>query len=312
MRQTTQETILTPKTRFAVDARRPKAMAMPRSVLVGLVGKAIGLSRSPAMHEMAGSAQDLRLVYRLFDTDAMGDEPPSLGEIIRAAEIAGFAGLNVTYPYKIEAMEFLDEISDASRMVGAVNTILFRDGKRFGHNTDMWGFAESFRQRLAGVATRRVVQLGAGGAGAAVANALLDLGVETLALFDPDTDRGTELASRLCRLHGAGRAVLIDDLATFATSGIDGVVNASPVGMAKLPGSPFPVSLLKPQIWVADIVYFPLETELLSAAKAAGCRVMNGSGMALYQAVRAFELFTGLKPDMAVMEATFAAFDAAT
>ena len=305
---------MTANTRFAADAQFPAGVPHGISVLAGLVGKAIGLSRSPAMHEAEGAAQGLRLTYRLFDTEVMGGtnpalSAPSLAEIIRSAEICGFAGLNVTFPYKIEVLDHLDELSDAARKVGAVNTVIFRNGKRYGHNTDMWGFAESFRQRLGEVAVGRVLQTGAGGAGGAVANALLDLGVQKLGVFDPDQARSAQLVARLCEVHGQGRAELVCEIEKFVADGFDGVVNASPVGMAKHPGSPFPPDQLLRENWVADIVYFPIETPLLAAARDAGCRVMNGSGMALYQAVRAFELFTGIRPDASRMEATFAAFD---
>ena len=108
--------------------------------------------------------------------------------------------------------------------------------------------------------------------------------------------------------HGAGRAEAASDPSCAAQA--DGIVNATPVGMEKLPGLPIPPEALAPRHWVADVVYFPLETALLRAARAKGCRVLPGSGMAIFQAVRAFGLFTGLTADPARMRATFEAFDA--
>jgi len=274
------------------------------SVIVGSIGRGIALSRTPAMHEAEGARLGFRYVYRLLDTDRMGAEPPSVADLLRAAEIAGYTGLNVTYPYKKAVIAHLDELSDAALAVGAVNTVLYRNGRRLGDNTDYWGFAESFRRGMAGAPRRCVLLVGAGGAGGAVANALLDHGVETLLIADVDGPSAAALARSLNHPLGPGRAREADDLAA-AVPTVDGIVNATPVGTAKLPGSPVDPALLSPRSWIADIVYFPLDTELLRAARAAGCRTLPGAGMALFQAVRAFELFTGVAPDADQMKATF-------
>jgi shikimate dehydrogenase len=274
------------------------------AVFAGLVGRGIGRSRTPAMHEAEGRAQGVELTYRLFDLDDQGTAGRSLADIVESAEAEGFAGLNVTYPYKIEAIGLLHELSDNARAVGAVNTIVFRDGRRKGHNTDLWGFAQSFRSGMAGAPLEEVLLLGAGGAGGAVAHALLALGARRLWIFDIDSARAVRLVDSLAARFGADRVTLAGSPESVAAR-LGGVVNATPVGMAKLPGSPFPASLLRPGLWVADIVYVPLETELLAAARATGCRVLPGLGMAVFQAVRAYELFTGRKPDPLRMRQTF-------
>jgi shikimate dehydrogenase len=279
----------------------------PRRILVGLLGRGIQLSRTPAMHEAEGRAQGYAYIYRLLDTDRMGDAPPSLASILAFAEYFGFDGLNVTFPYKQEIMPLLDGLSEAAEALGSVNTVVLRDGRRIGHNTDMWGFKESFRQGMAGAARSSVLLLGAGGAGAAVAHALLDSGVELLLLSDVEQQKAAALAARLASRFGAGRLAVVSDLG-LAASRVDGIVNATPVGMAKLPGIPLDPTLLRPECWVADIVYFPLETELLAQARRRGCRTLNGEGMAVYQAARAFELFTGISPDVDRMKAAFAAY----
>jgi shikimate dehydrogenase len=280
----------------------------PRAVLVGLLGRGIQLSRTPFMHESEGRALGLSYVYRLLDTDRMESPAPSLADLIRFAEHLGFTGFNVTFPYKQEILPLLDELSPAARDLGSVNTVVLRDGKRRGHNTDMWGFSESFSRGMDGAARQRVLLLGAGGAGVAVAYALLDLGAGQLAVHDVDGARADALVTRLNARFGAGRAIAAGDIAEAAAAA-DGIVNATPVGMAKLPGTPLPAALLRPAHWVADIVYFPLETELLRRARALGCRTLSGEGMAVWQAVRAFEHFTGMKPDVDRMKAAFAAFD---
>lgn len=259
------------------------------------------------MHEAEGRAQGLKYSYCLLDT-AAEPEVPLLGDIIKTAEAHGYAGLNITYPYKIDIISFLDELSDAAATVGAVNTVVFRNGKRSGHNTDLWGFAESFRRNIGDAARDTVILLGAGGAGAAVAHALAGCDVGRLLIADTDRAKAEALAGAVRSKHGAGRAEAVGDLAQ-AASGADGLVNATPVGMSQLPGLPVSADLLRPEMWVADIVYFPLETELLRVARALGCRTLSGSGMAVFQAVRAFELFTGLTPDVERMEAAFRAFE---
>jgi shikimate dehydrogenase len=280
-------------------------MTAKPSILVGLIGAGIQFSLSPAMHEREGEAQGFRYAYRLIDLDVLGRTAAALPELIASAEREGFAGLNITFPCKQAVIEWLDELSPDARAIGAVNTVLFREGRRIGYNTDWSGFAESFRRSMGDVRRGRVVLLGAGGAGAAVAHALLTLDVRTLVLIDTDGVRAAALAETLCVRFGAGRAIVLEDAAS-ALQGADGMVNATPVGMAKFPGLPLPANLLSPELWVADVVYFPLETALLAEANARGCRTMSGEGMAVFQAVSAFRLFSGVEPDADRMLAHFA------
>ncbi len=280
------------------------------AVLAGLIGSGIQASRTPALHEREGAAQGLRLIYKLIDLDTLGLDAAALPELLAAAERMGFGGLNITYPCKQAVVPLLHDLSDDARALGAVNTVVLRDGRRIGHNTDCSGFAEAFRRGLPNVARARVVQLGAGGAGAAVAHALLGEGVGHLAVADTQAPRAEALADALNARFGAGRALACRDLATELAAA-DGLVNCTPVGMAKLPGTPLPVALLRADLWVAEIVYFPLETELLRAARALGCRTLDGGGMAVFQAVGAFRLFTALEPDAERMLRHFAAMSAA-
>lgn len=275
------------------------------SFLAGLIGAGIQASLTPAMHEREGAEQGLRLVYRLIDLDRLGLTPAALPDLLKAAEWMGFGGLNVTYPCKQAVIPLLDELSQDARALGAVNTVVLRDGRRIGHNTDCSGFAEGFRRGLPQAARGRVVQLGAGGAGAAVAHALLAEGVAVLSICDVEAPRAAALAESLCARFGAGRAEACTDLPA-AMARADGLVNCSPVGMAKLPGMPLPAGLLHPALWVADIIYFPIETELLRAARSLGCRTLDGGGMAVFQAVGAFRHFTGIAPDAGRMLRHFA------
>jgi shikimate dehydrogenase len=274
-------------------------------LLLGLIGSGIQASLTPAMHELEGEAQGLRLLYQKIDLDKLGLNADALGELLTAAERMGFDGLNITFPCKQAVIPLLHELSADARELGAVNTVVLRDGRRIGHNTDCLGFAEGFRRGLPGVKRDRVVQLGAGGAGSAVANALLAEGVGQLAITDVDPARAEALAAQLCARFGAGRAARCTDLPA-AVAAADGLVNCTPVGMAKLPGLPLDAAMLHACLWVAEIIYFPLETELLRRARALGCPTLAGSGMAVFQAVGSFRLFTGKEPDVARMQAHFA------
>ena len=283
--------------------------ALGPAVLVGLIGAGIQASRTPAMHEQEGARQGLRYLYKLIDLQKLRLGVDALPDLLLAAERMGFDGLNVTHPCKQAVIPLLHELSDDARALGAVNTVVLGGGRRVGHNTDGWGFAESFRRHLPDARRRRVVQLGAGGAGSAVAQAALTLGTERLAIFDTDRARAEGIAAELCARFGPGRAESGQDL-EVAVAEADGLINATPVGMADYPGLPLPAELLRPTLWVADIVYFPMETELLARARALGCRTLDGGGMAVFQAVEAFRLFTGIAPDAERMLRHFAAIDA--
>ncbi|PNB71257.1 shikimate dehydrogenase [Pseudomonas sp. GW456-E7] len=271
-------------------------MTQNNVVLAGLIGAGIQASRTPALHEHEGDAQGLRYLYRLIDLDQLKLDSNALPDLLMAAERMNFTGLNITFPCKQAIIPLLDELSPEARGIGAVNTVVLKNGKRIGHNTDCLGFAEGFRRGLKGVAVERVVQMGAGGAGAAVAHALLSEGVQQLSIFDVDIHRAQDLADNLNQHFGVALAVAGYDLPS-ALAQADGLVNTTPMGMKKLPGMPVPVELLRAELWVAEIVYFPLETELLRNARALGCRTLDGGNMAVFQAVKAFELFSGVVPD---------------
>ncbi|MDE2363428.1 MAG: shikimate dehydrogenase [Hyphomicrobiales bacterium] len=275
-----------------------------QSFLLGLIGSGIQKSRTPAMHELEGDAHGLRVLYQTIDLETLKLGVDALPDLLSAAERMGFAGLNITYPCKQAILPLLNELSPEAARIGAVNTVVLKDGRRTGHNTDCTGFALNFRMGLPGARRARVLQLGAGGAGAAVANALLQEGVERLAIFDADKQRSAVLATALCSAFGAGRAVASEDAAADVAA-CDGLVNCTPIGAIGHPGAPIDVDLLTPAHWVADIVYFPIETELLAAARARGCRTLDGGGMAVFQAAAAFKLFTGREPDVARMRRRF-------
>jgi shikimate dehydrogenase len=274
------------------------------AILAGLIGRGIRESRTPGMHEAEGARLGLRYRYRLLDFDQLGLDDAALGEVVRAAEENGFAGLNVTHPFKERILADLDALSPEAEAIGAVNTVVLRNGRRIGHNTDSFGFSESFRRSMNGASVTDVLLIGAGGAGMAVAHALLGLGARRLAIFDVVPAKAVTLVRKLAPVFGTDRLRHAGDVdAAIREAG--GVVNATPIGMAKYPGTPVPAERLRSSLWVADIVYFPAETQLLRAARDAGCRTLPGVGMAIFQAVKAFELITGTAPDAEEMARHF-------
>jgi shikimate dehydrogenase len=250
------------------------------------------------------AAQKFGLSYALIDLDTEPWVRGSLAQALEELEARGFAGVNITYPFKQDVLQLVQRLSPDAERLGAVNTVIFDVGHRVGHNTDWSGFAESLRRGLPGGRMRRIVQMGAGGAGAATAYALLHEGVEQLTVFDLDAVRAKGLVDKMNALFGPGRTRLGQDLAADLAVA-DGLVNATPVGMAKYPGSPVPEALLSSELWVADIVYVPMETCLLASARARGCQVLDGGGMAVFQAADAFKFITGRKADTERMRAGF-------
>jgi quinate/shikimate dehydrogenase (NAD+) len=272
-------------------------------LLCGLIGAGIQGSRAPALHQGEAAAQGLPLVYELIDLDVLGVGAEALPALLADAVRKDFRGLNITFPCKQAVMPLLDGISEEARAIGAVNTVVIANGRLTGHNTDGSGWAWGFRRALPDAGLARVVLLGAGGAGSACAEAVLRLGAIELVIVDREPERATGLAARMNSIHGA-RCSGTADIAQ-ALAGASGLIHATPTGMAKMPGMPLPEALLRPELWVSEIVYVPLETELLSRAKRAGCRIMDGGHMNVGQALGAFRLFTGREADAARMDAHF-------
>jgi shikimate dehydrogenase len=274
------------------------------SFLVGLIGSGIAASRTPPMHEAAADAAGIRYLYRKIDLNELKLGVEALPELLTAAKRMSFNGLNVTHPCKQAILPLLDELSPDAEALGAVNTVVIKNGRMTGHNTDWFGFAENFRRNMQGAPLGRVVQFGAGGAGAAVAFALMKLGVQELTIIDVDLPKARSVVDGLSARFEKGRLKVGQDVAA-AVAAADGIVNATPIGMDKYPGTPLPTALLRPGLWVAEVVYFPLETALLRAARALGCRTVDGGGMAIFQGTEAFRLFTGVSPDPDIFLATF-------
>ena len=267
--------------------------------LIGLIGAPIAQSAAPAMHEQAGAALRVRCHYQLIEV--VGADTDGLRALLDGIRQIGFAGVNVTFPYKEAVVPLLDEMSALARNIGAVNTVVVRDGRLIGHNTDITGFEQAAADLVATSNRGAVALIGAGGVGKAIAFALAGLGVASVGIFDADRAKAVRLAEQL---GDRIKAWVADDVAD-AMRGAVGVVNATPVGMLPDRGMAVPEALLNRDLWVADAVYTPLWTPLLTAARAKGIRHMTGRELAVYQAADAFELFTGLKPRLEVIQNAF-------
>jgi len=269
----------------------------PEHFLVGLIGAGIGSSMSPALHEREADRHGVRYLYQIIDLESFTPGSGDVGDLLAAARRLGFRGLNVTHPAKQEVVKHLDDLAPEAAELGAVNTVVFDDGRAVGHNTDRYGFSAGLARALPGVSLDHVVQLGAGGAGLAVASALAGAGTRRLSVADIDPERAVQLA-RAMAAHGAVTVEAIaPEMVPTRLAEADGLVNATPIGMKGHPGTPIEPEHLRATLWIADVIYRPLDTALIRAARQRGCRVADGGGMAVYQAAASFRLFTGLTPD---------------
>jgi shikimate dehydrogenase len=269
-------------------------------VLTGLIGSPIKHSASPAMHEAAAAALGWKGHYQLIDVD--GADAALLRILLEGVRRMGFAGVNVTFPYKEAVVPLLDDLSDEARRIGAVNTVVVTGDQLIGHNTDATGFARAVGPIIA-ARPGPVVVLGTGGLGKAAAVALAGLASAELRLVDLARDKADGLA-RVIAADGRVGVRVFDDVAA-ALDGAAGLVNGTPVGMAPNLASPVPQQLLHGELWVADAVYNPLWTKLLTDAREVGALVMTGRDLAINQALDAFRLFTGAEPDCEVMSRAF-------
>ncbi|MGA9872969.1 MAG: shikimate dehydrogenase [Rhodococcus sp. (in: high G+C Gram-positive bacteria)] len=270
---------------------------------IGLIGSGIDTSMSPSLHNSEASRLGLAdYSYDLIELDPRADP----GQVLRDKIDSGYTGFNVTHPFKRSIVASLDDLSHDARMLGAVNTVAVRDGRSVGFNTDHTGFLTALGDGLPSVPLDCVTLIGAGGAGSAVAFALATAGVRDLRICDVNEHRARDLSEQITRVAPATSVTTSspDSIeATLSTS--DGVVNASPIGMVGHPGTPFPVSALRASMWVADIVYRPLRTDILAAAMAVGSPVLDGGRMVVGQAADAFVLLTGTTPDRERMRLSF-------
>lgn len=276
-----------------------------RTTVCLILGYPVAHSASPRMQNAAFAALGLDWVYVPW---AVPPEAfPKALETLRTIE--NFGGANVTIPHKEAAFESVDEFSPEARSIRAVNTIAPRKGVLVGHNTDGEGFVSSLREEAGEEPKgKRVGLVGVGGGAKAVAYALAQAGVAELHLFNRTEERARSLVSHLGALFQDVEvlALGLQHLQPDILGQLDILINATPVGMEPSHPPLFDYGILPEKLLVCDLIYRPPETPLLASARSRGCRILNGSGMLLYQGVRAFELWTGRKAPVSVMRQALA------
>ncbi len=259
---------------------------------LGLIGDSIKRSQAPSLYGLAGSLAGLDLTYELL-------VPPDLGlnfaRVFETCRTGGFRGVNITYPYKEQVTHLVDG-DPLSKRVGAVNTVVFGGPRPAGYNTDSSGFLAAYRNAFQAMDPGRVVLIGAGGVGSAIAVALCELNARAICLIDHQRSKAEQLAARIAALDSDTK-VAVHDRVADAVGQADGIVNCTPVGMHEQPGCPVPSQALGSQHWAFDAVYTPVRTEFLTSAAHAGLRTMTGFELFLHQGIQAFEIFTGRRAD---------------
>ncbi|WP_106477864.1 shikimate dehydrogenase family protein [Phytohalomonas tamaricis] len=255
---------------------------------LGLIGKSILRSSSPDLHIRLGQLTGIPATYELID--ALETPIDSLGSKVNELVQQGYRGVNVTYPFKEEAVRVASSISEGARMVGSANTLIFKPEGIHAENTDFTGFISGFKATLGERKPGRVLLIGTGGVGKAVAFGLGKLGTEEIILLDLDESKSRHLAEELCN-NGFNASTITQDALATTVSECDGLVNCTPIGHEKSPGCPLPKALIESRHWIFDAVYVPAVTEFITAAKAAGAQVMSGVSLFVFQGVDAFKLF---------------------
>lgn len=267
----------------------------------GVIGKPVGHSLSPAIHNAAFRTSGLNFVYLAWQVDAIGDAIKGL----RA--LGNFRGASVTIPHKVAAMQFLDQVEPTAKRIGAINTIVAEKGELIGYNTDATGALRALRESGVDLKGRRIVVLGSGGAARAIAFALAaESGAGKLTLLGIEDSERTMLAQdiRSAAALTVEDACLDESTLSRVLPDSQVLIHCTPVGMSpKTEATCVPASLLHPGLAVMDIVYNPRETQLLKNAKRVGCKTIPGLDMFLNQAVTQFELWTGQPAPVAVMRA---------
>lgn len=276
---------------------------MTTNYRVGLLGRGIGQSLSPALHVREATRLGLAYDYRIIDLLDHGEV--DLGAELTRLESEGFAATNVTHPFKQAVLDHVDELSDVVKQVGSANLVLLGDGRRIAHNTDALGFREALESFLGARPRTSVLQIGAGGAGLATVYALLHMGFECVVVHDIDERATDSLIDRFSTAFGGDRVLSSQGETRDWLPSVSGAVHVTPVGMREHPGVAFDVDLLPDTAWVSEVVYRPLETELLRRARARGLTTLDGGPMAVGQAVGSIRLITGHRPDTGRMLVDF-------
>ncbi|HAW50294.1 TPA: shikimate dehydrogenase [bacterium] len=258
--------------------------------IVGIIGYPLGHTLSPIMHNVCFSFLGMDWIYVPFEV-----KPEGLKHAIFGLSNLGVVGVNVTIPYKIEVMKYTTRISKEVEEIGAVNTIVFKDGEIIGENTDGEGFVRSLKEAGFFPKGERIVLIGAGGAGRAIGVLLAKEGVKKIAIFDVEKEKAESLKAVIEKAY-ATEVVLEKE-----TKDVRLLINATPLGMKNDDPLPIDPSYIHSGLLVCDVIYNPKKTKLLELAERKGAKIMNGIGMLVHQGALSFEKWTGIYPPTDMM-----------
>jgi shikimate dehydrogenase len=276
---------------------------MAEIVKLGLLGNNLGRSRAKNLHELLGELYKIQVTYTPMD---LHDNPPPvrIGTELARCRDEGYRGVNVTHPYKRDAFQVVTTVKGFPVGLTSVNTVLLQGHTMLADNTDYSGCCRAFRSQFGQeFKPGRVLMLGTGGVGVAIAFALQTLGAAELVVADTNRELAREMVKRLAGGAMAIREAGPDIIAEMATA--DGLVNATPIGMFQYPGCAFPKEGIKKQQWAFDAVYTPENTELLDTCRRRGVAALSGFKLFLFQGLDAFVHFTGIMPEAGEVESLF-------
>jgi shikimate dehydrogenase len=256
-----------------------------------LIGANISQSKSPAFHNYVAQQKGIDFNYNLSEVNSCDKD--DFFEKLALLKKKGLNALNITFPYKEFAIEAADELDDSAKLTQAANILLFKENKLKAFNTDFSGFIKAYHSKR-NQPPGKVILIGCGGVGKAIAFALHQLKASSIELFDRDADKAAQLQQLLSQSGAHAKCVTEEEL-NQSILAADGVINCTPLGHYSMPGSAIPLELLNRQSWIFDAVYTPLETEFIKAARKARLEVISGFDLFFYQAIDAFELFTNEK-----------------
>jgi len=268
--------------------------------MAGLMGYPLSHSLSPDMHNAAFGIKGINNVYIPIEV-----KPDSFGTVVKAVSEMNFIGFNVTMPYKVEVIKYLDELDQSAKLIGAVNTVRIKDGKLIGYNTDGTGFLRSLKEGLGSdIIGKKIFVLGSGGASRAICMMLALNKVGKIYICNRTYEKAAALSKEINSLFPDSTAAIpmeYDEMKKTIQD-VDVLINTTNVGtFPKVDEIPIESSLLNNRLVVCDVIYNPQKTRLLLEAEKLGCKTISGLGMLVYQGAEAFELWTGIEAPVQLM-----------
>lgn len=275
-----------------------KVMITGKTKKIGILGWPLGHSLSPLMHNAAFTALDLDYVYVPLPV-----QPENLAQAVAGLKAMDFTGANVTIPHKVAIMSYLDEIDPSAQFVGAVNTILIKEGKCIGYNTDSQGFIQSLTRKSVTIRGKKAVVIGAGGAARAVASGLIQNGIHQITIGARNSLKAQEFTNFFPNFKNLLGCNWQDSTFTNQVKECDILINSTPIGMSTSEKEELPIlwENVNQDATICDLIYNPPMTAFLNSAQIRGYRIVNGAGMLVEQGALAFELWTDKQAPRTIM-----------